>query len=35
MLSNKKYKGVISVVIYFALEWIVGKIAGFVTTTGF
>ncbi len=35
IFANKKYKGVISVIIYFALDWIVSKIAGLVVPTGF
>lgn len=35
LFANKKYKGVISVILYFCLQWIVGKIADMVTGTGF
>ncbi|MGN1085283.1 MAG: hypothetical protein ACI4QX_09765, partial [Lachnospiraceae bacterium] len=35
LFANKKYKGVISVIIYFALEWLVGKVAGLLVPTGF
>lgn len=35
LFANKKYKGVVSVVIYFVTEWLVGKVAGFVVSTGF
>lgn len=35
LLANWKFKGVVSVAIYFALDWIVAKIAGLVVPTGF
>lgn len=35
LFANKRYKGVASVVIYFGLEWLIGKIAGLVVSTGF
>lgn len=35
LLSTWKYKGIVSVALYFALDWIVAKIAGFVVPTGF
>lgn len=34
LFANKKFKGVVSVAIYFALELVVGKIADLVTSTG-
>ncbi len=35
LLSNWKYKGVVSVVLFFALDWLVAKVVGLVTPTGF
>ena len=35
LLSNWKFKGVVSVIIYFALDWCVSKVATLVTPTGF
>lgn len=35
LLSNWKYKGIVSVVLYFVLDWCIAKIAGFVVPTGF
>lgn len=35
LLSNWKFKGVVSVAIYFALDWGVTKVATLVTPTGF
>ena len=35
LFANKKYKGVVSFVIYLGLEWILGKVAGLVVKTGF
>lgn len=35
LLSNWKYKGVVSVALYFALDWIVAKVATLVVPTGF
>lgn len=35
LFANKKYKGFISVTIYFVLEWIVGKIARMMLPTAF
>ncbi len=35
LLSNWKFKGVASVVIYFALDWCVSKVASLATPTGF
>ncbi|MCH5273493.1 MAG: hypothetical protein J1E35_07450 [Lachnospiraceae bacterium] len=35
LFANKKYKGVLSVVIYFVLDWLVTKVAALVIPTGF
>lgn len=35
LFANKKWKGVVSVAIYFALEWVIGKLAGLVMKSGF
>lgn len=35
LLSNWKFKGVVSVVIFFAVDWVIAKVAGLVTPTGF
>jgi hypothetical protein len=35
LFANKKYKGVVSFLIYLGLEWILGKVAGLVVKTGF
>ncbi len=35
LLSNWKYKGVVSVVLFFVLDWLVAKVVGLVTPTGF
>lgn len=35
LLSNWKFKGIVSVIIYFVLDWGVAKIAGLVVSTGF
>lgn len=35
LFANKKYKGLISVLIFFALEYIIGKIATLTVPTGF
>ena len=35
LLSNWKFKGVASVAIFFGLDWLVAKIVGLVTPTGF
>ncbi len=35
LLSTWKYKGIVSVALYFALDWIIAKIAGLVVPTGF
>lgn len=35
LLSNRKYKGVLSVALYFFLDWLVMKVASLVTPTGF
>lgn len=34
LLSNWKYKGVVSVIIFFALDWCIAKVANLVTPTG-
>ncbi len=34
LLSNWKYKGVVSVIIFFALDWLVAKVANLVIPTG-
>lgn len=35
LFANVKFKGVISVVLYFGLEWIISKLVGLVVKTGF
>ncbi len=35
LLSNWKFKGIVSVIIYFVLDWGIAKLAGLVVSTGF
>jgi len=35
LLSTWKYKGIVSVALYFALDWVIAKIAGLMVSTGF
>ena len=35
LFANVKFKGVISVALYFGLEWIISKLVGLVVKTGF